>query len=61
LLSQEEIEALKNGDQQAYTALVALFSRKVYNLCLSLLHNQEDGAYMAVTTIFLNNTRISHP
>ena len=43
MLSQEEIEALKNGDQQAYTALVALFSQKVYNLCLSLLHNQEDA------------------
>jgi RNA polymerase sigma factor (sigma-70 family) len=43
LLSQEEIEALKNGDQQAYKSLVALFSRKVYNLCLSLLHNQEDA------------------
>ena len=43
MLSQEEIEALKNGDQQAYKSLVALFSRKVYNLCLSLLHNQEDA------------------
>jgi RNA polymerase sigma-70 factor (ECF subfamily) len=43
LLSQEEIEALKNGDQQAYKSLVDSFSRKVYNLCLSLLHNQEDA------------------
>ena len=43
MLSQEEIEALKNGDQQAYKSLVDLFSRKVYNLCLSLLHNQEDA------------------
>jgi len=43
LLSQKEIEALKNGDQQAYKALVDSFSRKVYNLCLSLLHNQEDA------------------
>ena len=43
MISQEEIEALKNGDQQAYKSLVDLFSRKVYNLCLSLLHNQEDA------------------
>ncbi len=37
------ISALKKGDQIAFRQLIDQYSKTIYNLCLSILQNEEDA------------------
>ncbi len=39
----EEIEGLKQGNERSFQMLLDAYSKNVYNLCLSILQNQEDA------------------
>jgi DNA-directed RNA polymerase specialized sigma24 family protein len=39
----DDIEGLKRGIEQAFKKLLDTFSKKIFNLCLSILQNQEDA------------------
>jgi RNA polymerase sigma factor (sigma-70 family) len=52
-----EIEALQNGSQKAFSLLTSNYSAKVYNLSFSILQNQEDAEDVTqevFTTVFLS-------
>lgn len=53
----EDIEGLKQGDERAFSQLVVGFSQRIYNLCLSILQNQEDAedaTQEVFSTVFLS-------
>lgn len=53
----EDIEALKQGNERAFIQLVDAYSTKVFNLCLSMLQNQEDAedaTQEVFSTVFLS-------
>lgn len=57
MIEFDDIEALKQGDERAFHTLLDAFSEKVYNLCLSILQNQEDAedcTQEIFTTVFLS-------
>lgn len=57
MFDQKEILELKEGSEKAFELLLSVFSGKVYNLCLGILHSQEDAEDVTqevFTTVFLS-------
>lgn len=55
----DDIEGLKRGSKQAFDKLLDTFSKKIFNLCLSILQNQEDAedaTQEVFSTVFLSVT-----
>ena len=53
----DDIEGLKRGSEQAFNKLLDTFSKKKFNLCLSILQNQEDAedaTQEVFSTVFLS-------
>jgi RNA polymerase sigma-70 factor (ECF subfamily) len=53
----EEIEGLRQGNERSFHKLLDIYSENIYNLCLSILQNQEDAedaTQEVFSTIFLS-------
>jgi RNA polymerase sigma-70 factor (ECF subfamily) len=53
----EEIEGLRQGNERSFQKLLDIYSENIYNLCLSILQNQEDAedaTQEVFSTIFLS-------
>ena len=53
----EEIEGLRQGNERSFHKLLDIYSENIYNLCLSILQNQEDAedaTQEVFSTVFLS-------
>ena len=53
----DDIDGLKRGSEHAFSQLLGAYSKKIFNLCLSILQNQEDAedaTQEVFSTVFLS-------